>query len=142
MSAPAYYNGMGRQAPFKVNYDTDSNGNPRNGILTNVSAAQAVYTVNNPSPANWDSHFQAAFVASLGAFLIPALSLHLPLMNAMIGSAERAIAAARTSDGNEGETTQDHLPDWIRARGTSHNAGYNNCWDGNGYDNMAWPGVI
>ena len=131
---------VGGQIQFVVNYDTDSKGNPAPGILTNLSAAQAVYTINQPNPIVWDSMFQQAFVESLGAFLVPALNLHASLMQLKIKLAESAIAQARAIDGNEGVTTQDHIPDWIAARGTRTNytTGYGMCGNNN-YGSVNWP---
>lgn len=126
--------------PFKVTYSTDSNGNPIQIILCNLTQAVGVYTVNQPNPVIFDSLFEQAMVSSLAAYLIPALSLNLPLMGAMIKSAESAIVVARTADGNETPTTQDHQPDWISARmaGTLVNYnGYNNQYCD--YPDMSWP---
>jgi len=130
----------GGQIPFKVATTFDDRNNASLCILTNQDLAQGVYTVNQPNPATWDSLFQAAMVASLGAFLVPALSLSLPLMNLQIKNAEAAIAQARARDGNEGVTTQDHTPDWFRARagGQGFGVGYNiSTWGG--FTNMVWP---
>ena len=129
----------GGQIPYSVTTDNNSTS-PRLVILTNQDQAQAVYTQNQPNPATWDSLFQAAMVASLGAFLVPALSLSFPLMQLAIKTAEGAIAQARTADGNEGVTTMDHLPDWMRARagGQGFGIGYNLSLYG-GYVNMCWP---
>ncbi len=124
--------------PFNIEYSTDTMNNPVETILTNQSQAIAVYTVNNSTPFIFDSLFEQAIVASLAAFLVPALALNLPLMGAMIKSAEQCIMQARVADGNETPVSQDHLPDWIRARsaGTFYGtSGYNN----NGYSNMIWP---
>jgi hypothetical protein len=108
--------------------------------LTNQTQAQAVYTVNQPNPIIWDSLFQEAMVRSLAAFLVPALSLNLALMSAAIKAAEGMISQARVSDGNEGVTVMDHLPDFISARGYNPGllVGYNN--QGYIYGQMAWPG--
>jgi hypothetical protein len=137
-SAATTYSSAGGQLPFAVNYDTDVNGNPYVSILTGVAGAQVVYTVNAANPNIWDSQFQAAFVASLGAFLVPALSLNMPLMQMMARAAERLIADARASDGNEGYQSQNREADWIVARGGNHSVngmfGY-----GCGYDSMSWP---
>jgi len=125
--------------PFAVAYSTDASGNPLNVILTNQSAAQLVYTVNQSNPQIWDSLFQEAMVQSLSAYLVPALSLSLPLMQVAIKRAESMIAQARIRDGNEGTVTQDHVPDWIQARngGSTYN-NYNGYTYG--YQNMPWPG--
>lgn len=139
-AAPIWLRGMG-QIPFKVAYDTDSVGNPLTVILTNQSQAQLMYTTDQPNPVIWDSQFQAAFVAALGAFLVPPLTMNIPQLQLQIGAAERAIADARASDGNEGSNTQDHMPDWIRARAGGSGGWYEGAWCGVGYDNMLWPSI-
>lgn len=130
--------GQNGSIPFVVAYSTDSSNNPLNIILTNQSQAEAIYTVNQPNPQIWDSEFQSAMVASLAAYLVPALSLSIPLMDRQIKIAEGLITRARVRDGDEGDTVQDHLPDWVRARGWG--AGYVNYWNNNNYQDMAWPG--
>lgn len=138
VAAQGYLPGNG-QIPFQVVYATDASNNPIQNILTNQSQAQLVYTVNQPNPVIWDSLFQEAMVQSLGAYLVPALSLNLPLMSMAMKRAEMMIEQARTRDGDEGSTDQSRIPDWIRAR----NGGA--TWDGYangvcGYGNMVWPG--
>lgn len=129
------------QIPFAVGYSTDSLGNPQEIVLTNQSQAQAVYTVNQPNPIIWDSLFQQAFVASLTAFLVPALSLNIPLMQMCIKTADALIAQARVRDGDEGTTVVDHLPDWMQARSSGGSLG----WNSSGYapwvyaNTMSWP---
>lgn len=127
------------QIPFEVGNGIDKNGNPLNLILTNQSQAILQFIVNQSNPVIWDSQFEAAYVASLAAFFVPALALNLPLMQGQINIAEKMIASARASDSNEGSNTQDHVPDWIRARSGgyySQTAG----WNGPGYADMPWPG--
>jgi len=131
----------GGQIPFSVTTEYTSNNSPYLVVLTNQSQAQAVYVVNESNPAVWDSLFQAAMVASLGAFLVPALSLDMSLMTLQIKTAEGAIKQARASDGNEGVTTMDHTPDWIIARAGAQGFGLGygfSLWGG--YVNMSWPG--
>lgn len=130
-----------RNIPFAVAYATDTNNNPINVILTNQTQAQAVYTVNQPNPQIWDSLLQGAMVASLAAFFVPALSLHMPLMQMQIKLAESMIEQARVRDGNEGTTSMDHLPDWMRAR-QGASGYYVNGRSGCGYNwpGIAWPG--
>jgi hypothetical protein len=134
----------GGQIPFQVTtYQLTPDQTPKTVILTNQDQAQAAYTANIQNPAQWDSLFQAAMVASLGAFLVPALSLSLPLMDRSIKAAEGAIHVARAMDGNEGVTTMDHLPDWIAARAGAGSSGWS-YWGyfTNGalcYQNMCWP---
>lgn len=129
----------GGQIPYAVTTASTTNNAPILVILTNQDQAQAVYTVNQPNPAAWDSMFQAAMVASLAAFLVPALSLSLPLMDMSIKTAEMIIAKARAADGNEGVTVMDHLPDWMAARAGAqgYGLGFSN-WGGYCYS-MNWP---
>lgn len=131
---------FGGQILYQVAYATDSSNSPIITILTNQTQAQAAYTVNQPNPTIWDTQFQAAMVASLAAYLVPALSLNLALMKAAIETAKGIIMEARVADGNEGVTIMDHVPDWIRARG--YNAGWIPGY-GNflyGFEDMNWPG--
>lgn len=131
----------GGQIPFVVTSSSDTNNTPIEVILTNQDQAQGVYTANIPNPAIWDSLFQSAMVASLAAYLVPALSLSMPLMDRSIASAERCIAQARASDGNEGVTVMDHLPDWMQARRGAQGFGwgYGGFTTWGGYVSMVWP---
>ncbi len=130
-----------RDIRYEVAYGSDSNGNPAEVVNTDQSQAQAIYTVNQPNPAFWDSLFQQAMVASLAAFLVPALALDKALMQMQIGVAERMIAQARAADGNEGSISQNREAEWIAARN-----GESSSWamGANGpnlnYSGMSWPG--
>jgi hypothetical protein len=131
-------NGM---IPFKVAFSTDLSNNPIEVILCNLSMAVGVWTTNSPNPVIFDSLFEQALVSSLAAFLIPALSLNLPLLGAMIKNAESAIMQARTADGNETPSTQDRQASWISARmaGTLVNWDrYNSQYS---FGDMCWPGA-
>jgi len=124
------------QIPFIVGYATDANNSPLNVILTNQSGAQLVYTVNAPNPQIWDSLFQATMVASLGAYLVPALVLNMDMMKMQIQIADRLIMQARIRDGDEGTTSQDHIPDWIVSRNAGAAVpGYGAC---STYIDMYW----
>lgn len=141
--APCYVPVSGRM-PWAIAYNTDDSGNPITTILTNLSQAQAIYTVNQQNPATWNGSFVSAFVASLAAYLVPALSLNMELMKIQVQIANGLIAEARSADANEGYTTQDHIPDWVSARGVSYYTegsrfgGYQGGMYG--VDSMAWPG--
>lgn len=142
INAPIYIPNQG-QIPFAVAAAVDSGNNPIVVILTNQQQAQAVYTIDQPNPVTWDSQFQAAMVASLAAYLVPALALNLQFMSMCIKSAENMIMQARVADGNEATISQDHVPDFIRARSAGsgcYGAGYG--WNGAGYgcEAMYWPG--
>lgn len=115
INAPLCTGSTRNQIPFRVAVDTVG-GILSNVLLTNLSQAQLVYTIDNENPALWDSQFEAAFVAALAAFLVPALTLHMPLMQTQIQIAERIIAEARAADGNEGPVSQNRVADWMLAR--------------------------
>lgn len=141
--APTWIPGSA-QIPFAVAYATDSSNNPMEVVLTNLAQAQAVYTVNTPNPIIFDSLFEQAFVSSLAAFLAPALTLNMPLMKIAIATAESAIAQARVRDGDEGYTSQNYIPAWMRARTTGYLYDYGGAgmspwggWSGG----MCWPSV-
>lgn len=131
------------QIHYEVAYAEDSQNNPIQVILTNLTQAQIVYTVNQPNPEIWDSMFQAAMVSSLAAYLVPALSLNMPLMDRSIKAAEMIIGQARVRDGDEGVVSQNRQADWIVARSSGGNVG----WSGPGgsstyygtYGFMPWP---
>ena len=127
--------------PYETGYSTDSFGNPIEVILTNQEhEAIANYTVDQQNPQSWDSLFTSAYCASLAAYLVPALSLDKGLMQMQIALAEKMIMTARAMDGNESPTSQDHIPDWIRARsGASGCYNYQGLNGYNGYGVMAWP---
>lgn len=131
------------QIPYAVAYATDTANNPINVILTNQTQAQCVFTVNQPNPVIWDSLFRQAFVSSLAAFLVPALSLNLQLMNASIKTADAIIHQARVRDGNEGVTSMNRQADWIvaRAAGTTVWGAQTAPWLSGDYIGMAWPAV-
>lgn len=131
----------GGQIVYQVTtYQLTPSAVPATVILTNQEYAQAAYTANIPNPAQWDSLFQAAMVSSLGAFLVPALSLSIPLMNMCIKQAEMTIRKAQAMDGNEGVTSMDHSPDWMQARNGGSGFGYGGYGGFNqGWASMNWP---
>ena len=139
--APTWLPTSGSQIPFQVAYSTDTTGNPIQVIYTNQDIAQAVYTVNQPNPSVWDSLFTSAMVASLAAYLVPAINLNMALMQQSAAAAERLIMQARVADGNEGVTVVDHVPDWIRVRGYIANQwGINQFNQCGAFADMQWPG--
>jgi hypothetical protein len=125
---------------YEVAYGTDALGNNAQIILTNLTQAYAIYTVNQPNPQFWDSMFQQAFVASLAAYLVPALSLDKPLMQMQIGIAEKLIMQARAVDGNESPVSQSREASWISARnGSSGILGVGQNGPFLNYEQMSWP---
>lgn len=127
------------QIPYVLGYTTDSKGNPLEVILTNQENAVANYTVDQENPQLWDSLFTSAYVASLAAYLVPALSLNPPLMQSQIAIAERMINLARAQDGNESPSNQTREASWITTRaGATGGAGWGG-YRAYGPIGMVWP---
>jgi hypothetical protein len=111
----------------------------RKVVLTDVPAAELVYTVDQPYPNLWDPLFEAAYVALLAThlwLLNPDRQEARALRADQIAIARRALDTARVRDGDEGWPSVEHTPDWIRAR--RQGAGYGGL-GGRGPD--AGPGV-
>lgn len=124
-------------AKFVVGNDTDVNGNVIKVILTDQPQAQMVYTARIEDPNLWDAHFYDAACATLAAWFVNALARNRALMNDMIKIADAIIAEARRTDGDEGLTNADHIPDWQRVRGSNAVA-----WGGRwamSFDAITWP---
>jgi hypothetical protein len=105
--------------PFVVGGDKDAVGNRATMIFTDLSQAQAVYTALIDDPDLWDSSFQQAMVYTLGAKFVNAIARNKALFDDMAAMAANIVNQARVSDGNEGTTTSDNLPDWMRVRANS-----------------------
>jgi hypothetical protein len=123
---------------FVVATDTDTQGNRVRVILTNMSQAVLVYTSRITDPNLWDPSFTQAATSYLGAWFVNALARNAALHKDQMTIAMQIIQKARMTDGNEGPVTQDHMPDWIKARGTSP------AYVGNGafyygWDIVNWP---
>lgn len=112
---------VGPGAPFKVSTDTDPNGQQKNVILTNQYQAIGVYTMRITDPGLFGAQFTEALVQALSAKLALALTGQVPLANLKFQAANAVITAARASDGNEGLTIIDNMPDWITIREDSAN---------------------
>ena len=106
-----------RPVKFAVLSDRDDSDNLISVIATNAPQAIACYTIDVEDPNVWDSSFEDAFVAGLAGSVAFPLTGKRSLMTDMYALADRAIVEARVADCNEGFTTADHVPDWIRTRG-------------------------
>lgn len=89
-------------------------------LLTNTEFAVGVYNALITDPAIWPVEFVNAFATALAAFISFPISGKLDLKSQLLGEANSMIVEARRTDGNEGLTTQDHTPDWIRVRGINY----------------------
>ena len=74
-------------------------------------------TVQVTDPNAWDADFQVAVIGRLAEALAVPLSGNLDLAAKAIKDGEAAVARASAANGNEGTTTLDFTPDWIRVRG-------------------------
>jgi hypothetical protein len=102
--------------PFVPAIDTDSGGNQIKVVLTNVCQAQGVYTARINNIDLWDSHLQNAVIGALAAWFVPPISGDEKKLAARIQIMQGLLNAARMSDGNEGITSTDVIPDWMRVR--------------------------
>ena len=102
--------------PFVPGIDTDAQGNQIKVILTNARVAQGVYTARIANPDLWDPSLQNAVIGALGAWFCSPVNGSDERKKMAIAMAVGLISQARIDDGNEGITSTDHIPDWMRAR--------------------------
>jgi hypothetical protein len=106
--------------PFIVALDKDLKGNPQKVILTNQKRAILVYSLDlSQHPDLWDPQFYDAATAFLGSWFINALARNQNQLTSMISITRDIVASARVTDGDEGPSNADHLPDWMQVRGFS-----------------------
>lgn len=105
--------------PFVFGLDNNTQTPPAKVpvVLTNAFMAQLIYTSDiSQQPDLWDSSLVDAAVAYLGAWLVNPLNMKSSLVQERVAVAKELVLQARISDGNEGVTPNDHVPDWIRTR--------------------------
>lgn len=102
---------------YVVGADKDALGNDIKVILTNMEHAVLAYTRNIANVSMFDDEFVLAFTHLLSSYIIKPLSGSTELSKSEYNMFMQSLLSARVSDGNEGLTVQDHIPDWIRARG-------------------------
>lgn len=102
--------------PFVPAIDTDANGNQVKVILTQARKAQAVYTARILNVDLWDSSLQNAVIGALAAWFAAPITGDSKKQAQAIQIASGLIQAARISDGNEGITSTDFVPDWMQIR--------------------------
>lgn len=127
---------------FVVGVDTDADGNQIKVILTDLEFAQLVYTARIKNPDLWDSQFLLAATAFLGAWLVNPTSGDGALLKGQIEIVSSILTQARVSDGNEGATSTDYVPDWMAVRGIG---GYGFAADQNcayGWQALGFPGGV
>lgn len=121
-----------RPSKFAVTTDQDTSGNQIKVICSNDSQAILCYTFNCDEVDLWDPTFYSAMQDALGAAICIPLTGKVDLAKFLYGQANDTIIQARAMDGNEGLTTNDYLPDWIRIRGANmqdvNASGYYASW--------------
>jgi hypothetical protein len=123
--------------PFVPAIDTDANGNQIKVILTNCGPCttlpntsppqagmpQVVYTARIPNVDLWDSHLQNAVIGACAAWFCAPLNGDDKKRALAIQMAAGLINVARVSDGNEGITDSNLIPDWMQIRDSGNNFG-------------------
>lgn len=122
--------------PFVPAIGTDAHNNQIKVVLTNAPRAEAVYTARIDNIDLWDSALQNAVIGALAAWLCAPVSGSDDKRKLQIAIASALIKEARISDGNEGITSMDHIPDWMQIRnvgggfwGINGNCGFMGGWD-------------
>jgi hypothetical protein len=133
---PFFPNGQsGRvlSAPFAPSIDYDPSGNMIKVLLTNAPYAIGVYTARVVDPTLWDPQFTDGVVMTLAAWTAEPITGSSAMVKEKSQLAASIIMSARISDGDEGTQTSDHVPDWIRIRGSGAPLGLtvpnDSAWD-------------
>lgn len=107
----------------------------RTVVLTNVQNAQLIYTADIEYPDEWDPLFQEALVQLIASRIALGVNrdknFGMKMTELASGSARGMITQARAADGNEGWTTTDNYPDWLRIRNYGSGSwaqGYGGPW--------------
>lgn len=106
--------GAGSGATFNLTFGDQS---PQRVILTNQEFATLTYVQDITNPNIMDPLMIDAWVQVLAAYINLGLAGDKALSNGCIAKANNMVAEARKADGNEGLTTNDVTPDFIRTRG-------------------------
>lgn len=114
--------------PFVPASATDANNNRIKVILTNCPNAQLVYTGRLADPDLWDPSLINAVIGVMAAWLVNPVARNAELLKERVAVATALIDAARISDGNEGITSTDHIPDWISIRSAGSGWGTGLGW--------------
>jgi hypothetical protein len=116
--------------PFVPASALDADSNRIKVILTNCPQAQLVYTGRLADPDLWDPALINAAVGVMAAWLVNPVARNAGLLKERVAVATSLIEAGRISDGNEGITSTDIIPDWMAVRNTGSGWGdaFGNGW--------------
>jgi hypothetical protein len=106
---------VGLGSPFIVATDLIG-GAQTSVVLTNQYQAIGIYTMQIVNPNLFGPQFVEALVQALAAKLVIALTGQVSLANTKFAQANALIMQARASDGNEGLTIINNMPDWMTIR--------------------------
>jgi hypothetical protein len=126
--------GSGSGALFNLTFTGPS---PQRVVLTNQEFATMAYIQDVLDPNLMDDQFQEAYVKILAGQVCMGLTGDKKLANMKVQEANTIVALARQSDGNEGLTTNDITPDWLRIRGIDFVEPYSGPFSG-----MDWGGMF
>lgn len=129
--------GVGVGAAFNLTFGAAGD---QRVIYTNQEFALLNYCKLVTNENVFDDDFQEAFVKVLGAGLCMALVGDKGTANMAIAEANRKVAEARGTDGNESLTVNDVLPDWIRIRGVNYTEDYSGPYNTGFNYGALWPG--
>lgn len=107
-----------------VGLDQDASSNNIKVILTNQPNAVLVYTAQINDTGLYDDQFVEALYNYLGWRICATLSGDKTLAKMAFQVAKDKTDAACASNGNEGITVIDNIPDWIRVRGYASDWAY------------------
>lgn len=110
--------------PYVIGIGLDNDGNQIKTVLTNAPRAIGVYTGRIDNPDLWDVGLQNAVIGALSSWMCMPITGDKVLMQQRVGMAVGLIQAARMQDGNEGVTSMDHDPDFMRIRNTGSGWGW------------------
>lgn len=106
-----------RPQKFMVASDKDKDGNDVRVVLANQDQAIGIYSRRITNPDLWDAPFRMALEAALASRMVMSLAGDKVLKKQLQQDAMTALQEARRTDGDEGLTSQEWIPDWIRTRG-------------------------
>lgn len=111
------YNASAPPVRFSIATDTDASGNPVTVILTNQQQAIGEYTTRIVVEDAFDALFIESMSFALAAKFVINMAGDKTLANMLFGMANKVVTQARATDGSEGLTVMQSLPDWIKVRG-------------------------
>lgn len=104
---------------YVVGSDVDAAGNETKVLYCNEPQAILCYTRDVTNTAMFDSQFGVSLAHLLGGYVTMAINGNVAIRDSQFKMAQINTENAEESSANEGLTFQNHVPDWISARGYS-----------------------